>query len=67
VPGVAFDASGRRLGRGGGSYDRALAARGAATLAVGLAYDEQVVDEVPTDAHDVPVDVVVTPTRVLRA
>ena len=65
VPGVAYDATGRRLGRGGGSYDRALAA--VRVPVVGVALDSEVVDAVPVDAHDRPVDVVVTPTRVLRA
>lgn len=65
VPGVAYDAAGRRLGRGGGSYDRALAP--VTVPVVALALDSEVVDEVPVEAHDRPVDVVVTPTRVLRA
>ena len=65
VPGVAFDAAGRRLGRGGGSYDRALAA--VTVPVVGIALDDEVVDEVPVEPHDRRVDVVVTPTRVLRA
>ena len=64
VPGVAYDASLRRLGRGGGSYDRALA--DVAVPVVGIALDTEVVDAVPVEAHDRRVDVVVTPTRVLR-
>ncbi|MDQ1710710.1 MAG: 5-formyltetrahydrofolate cyclo-ligase [Frankiaceae bacterium] len=64
VPGVAYDASGGRLGRGGGSYDRALAAVSAPV--VGLGYDGEVVDRVPVEPHDVRVDVVVTPGGVLR-
>jgi 5-formyltetrahydrofolate cyclo-ligase len=64
VPGVAYDTRGRRLGRGGGSYDRALSS--VTVPVVGVARDEEVVPEVPVDAHDRPVDVVVTPTRVLR-
>jgi 5-formyltetrahydrofolate cyclo-ligase len=64
VPGVAYDATGARLGRGGGSYDRALA--GVRVPVVGLARDEEVVPVVPTEPHDRRVDVVVTPTRVLR-
>ena len=64
VPGVAYDRSGRRLGRGGGSYDRALATVGVPV--VGIALDGEVVDEVPVAGHDRRVDVVVTPTRVLR-
>jgi 5-formyltetrahydrofolate cyclo-ligase len=64
VPGVAYDASGRRLGRGGGSYDRALASLTVPVVA--MAPDSEVVEEVPVEPHDRPVDVVVTPTRVLR-
>lgn len=65
VPGVAFDASGRRLGRGRGHYDATLARLRPATARVGLAFDEQVVERVPVEPHDVPLDVVVTGSRVL--
>jgi 5-formyltetrahydrofolate cyclo-ligase len=67
VPGVGFDARGFRLGRGGGLYDRALVAlRAAHTIhAVGLAYEMQVVPELPVAAWDQPVDLVVTEDRVL--
>jgi len=65
VPGVAFDASGRRLGRGRGHYDATLSRLGPGTARVGLAFDEQVVDRVPVEAHDVPLDAVVTGSRVL--
>lgn len=54
VPGVAFDRRGRRLGRGGGHYDRALARAGGA-VAVGVGYAFQQVEEVPVEAHDRPV------------
>ncbi len=67
VPGVAFDPQGGRLGRGVGYYDRALAGARAGVPLIGLAYDECVVDEVPMEPHDRRVDIVVTPTRVLRA
>ena len=64
VPGVAFDPRGVRLGRGGGWYDRALAAHpGAARL--GLAYEFQVVPFVPEASWDVRMHVVVTDARVL--
>lgn len=65
-PGVAVDRAGNRLGRGGGSYDRALARCGPDVLRVQLAYDDEVVDGVPTDAHDEPVHVIVTPTSSVR-
>lgn len=64
-PGLAVDRQGRRLGRGGGSYDRALARCGADVLRCQLAYDDEVVAAVPTASHDQPVDVIVTPTRVV--
>jgi 5-formyltetrahydrofolate cyclo-ligase len=65
VPGLAFDAAGRRLGRGGGFYDRALAGC-AEPVRVGVGYDFQCVDEVPAGPHDQPVDWVVTEGRVLE-
>jgi 5-formyltetrahydrofolate cyclo-ligase len=61
VPGLGFDARGRRLGRGKGFYDRILAQ--VAGLKWGVAWDEQIVDEVPVESHDVILDCVVTPTR----
>ncbi len=64
VPGVAFDASGGRLGRGGGYYDRALA-RIERPFVVGLALEGQVVEEVPRGELDRLVDAVVTERRVL--
>lgn len=61
VPGVAFDKRARRLGYGGGFYDRLLAGGlpGGAALVSG-AFGVQIVDEVPTGPHDVPVGLVVT-------
>jgi 5-formyltetrahydrofolate cyclo-ligase len=66
VPGVAFDAACHRLGMGGGFYDRLLHAIPTSVMTVGLAFDEQVVDAVPHEAHDAVLDAVVTPGRVLR-
>ena len=67
VPGLAFDESGGRLGRGGGHYDRFLrAARAAGRVeAISAAFDVQIVSDVPRAAHDEPVDLIVTETRVL--
>jgi 5-formyltetrahydrofolate cyclo-ligase len=63
VPGIAFDRHGNRLGRGGGFYDRLLAEYPAAT-AVGLCFDFQLVDSLPAEPHDRPVDWIVTESQV---
>ncbi|QIN83263.1 5-formyltetrahydrofolate cyclo-ligase [Rubrobacter tropicus] len=61
IPGVAFDRMGGRLGYGGGFYDRLLAG-GLPRRAprVSVAFEVQVVEKVPVDRHDVPVDLVIT-------
>jgi 5-formyltetrahydrofolate cyclo-ligase len=61
VPGLAFDLDGRRLGRGKGFYDRLLAEVLGTTCAV--AFDAQIVEEVPVEPHDVLLDCILTPTR----
>lgn len=54
VPLVAFDRTGARLGYGGGCYDRYLSTLSPACQIIGIAFDEQRVDGVPTDVHDLP-------------
>lgn len=54
VPLVAFDRAGARLGYGGGCYDRYLPTLSPACQIIGIAFDEQRVDHVSTDAHDLP-------------
>jgi 5-formyltetrahydrofolate cyclo-ligase len=66
VPGVAFDEMCGRLGMGGGFYDRLLPRLRPDATAIGLAFDEQIVSEVPVEDHDIPLGIVVTPTRTLR-
>jgi 5-formyltetrahydrofolate cyclo-ligase len=68
VPGLAFDASGRRLGYGGGYYDEVAARLRAAGrgLLVGVGFDFQLVAECPAGEHDVAIDCVVTDARVVR-
>lgn len=68
VPLVAADLSRNRLGQGKGYYDRTLAAlsQRKPIRTIGLAWDIQIVDKLPTDPWDVPLDLVVTPTRILR-
>ena len=61
VPGVAFDLLGRRLGRGKGYYDRLL--EGLSGLNCGVAFDEQIVNEVPVISQDRRMDCILTPRR----
>ncbi len=66
VPALAVDLRGARLGRGGGYYDRLLARLAVAEVAGPLVwtvvYDEEVLEAVPTEPHDVPVQAAVTPS-----
>jgi 5-formyltetrahydrofolate cyclo-ligase len=65
APALAVDRAGRRLGQGGGSYDRALERAGAPVVAV--VFDEEVLDDpIPVEAHDRPVAGVLTPAGGLR-
>ncbi len=61
VPGLAFDLQGRRLGRGKGFYDQLLAAARGTTC--GVAFDEQIVAEVPVEEHDIRLSCILTPSR----
>jgi 5-formyltetrahydrofolate cyclo-ligase len=65
VPGLAFDTEGRRLGRGGGYYDRALSDAGGA-MPVGVAFDCQIVERVPEDRHDRRVAALLTESGLRR-
>lgn len=66
VPGLAFDDSGARLGRGGGHYDRLLAQRRGDSDAVGVTVEERVIESVPVHDHDQRVDWLATETGVRR-
>jgi 5-formyltetrahydrofolate cyclo-ligase len=61
VPALAVDRGGMRLGRGGGSYDRALARVGPAVPTIALIYDDELLDEVPAGPLDQPVRMVAQP------
>ena len=61
VPALAVDRAGHRLGRGGGSYDRALARVGPLIPLIALVYDDELLDHVPAEPHDVPVRAAVRP------
>jgi 5-formyltetrahydrofolate cyclo-ligase len=61
VPGLAFDGRGARLGHGRGFYDRLLAE--VQGIKCGVGFDEQFISDVPVEAHDILLDVMLTPTR----
>ena len=60
VPGVAFDKKNIRLGRGHGYYDRFLSGLPDTTKTIGLAFDFQVLEDLPQDSHDIPVSKTIT-------
>ena len=64
LPGVAFDKNGVRLGWGKGVFDRLLAKSQA--LRIGLAYDFQIVEDLPKDEHDLSMDIIVTEKEVIE-
>jgi 5-formyltetrahydrofolate cyclo-ligase len=66
IPGAAFDYSGNRLGYGAGYYDYLLTERKRKMPVIALAYEEQIVDSIPAEEHDVQVDMIVTDKRVIR-
>lgn len=65
TPGVAFTENGERLGYGAGYYDRWFASHDVATK-VAVAFEEQIVEAIPTDEYDLPVDIIVTERRLIR-
>ncbi|MDR0705319.1 MAG: 5-formyltetrahydrofolate cyclo-ligase [Planctomycetaceae bacterium] len=65
VPGLAFDTLGNRLGRGKGYYDRFLSQFPLNTLLIGLAFECQIVEQIPVDTWDCPVSIVVTEKRII--
>jgi 5-formyltetrahydrofolate cyclo-ligase len=66
APGLAFTASGDRLGQGGGWYDRYLSRVRDNCTTIGVCFAEQIVDTLPAEAHDITMDHVVTDRGVVR-
>ncbi len=66
VPAVSFTREGGRLGRGGGYYDRVLGSLPMRACSVAIGYDFQLVDELPIEPQDMPVDMVVTNAGIWR-
>jgi 5-formyltetrahydrofolate cyclo-ligase len=64
VPGMAFDLSGNRVGRGQGFYDRLL--KNISGIKCGVGYDFQLLEKIPAEPHDAKVDFILTPSRCVR-
>jgi len=66
IPGVAFSLRGDRLGRGGGYYDRFLKKLTKKTVVIALAFEMQIVEEIPLEDNDVPVNYIITENRIIQ-
>ncbi len=70
TPGLAFDSNGGRLGRGAGYYDRFFAQcdsqRDEPVPKLALAFDCQILDQIPTEPHDIPLNGIITESRIIR-
>jgi 5-formyltetrahydrofolate cyclo-ligase len=66
VPGLAFDTSGYRIGYGGGYYDRLLQRLPQKTITIGLAFEFQIVGNIPVESFDRKVDFIITEERIIR-
>jgi len=66
VPGIAFTQQGHRLGRGGGYYDRFLYKLERHTYSVALAFEMQMIEKIPLEETDIPVDCIITEKRIIR-
>lgn len=65
VPGIAFDEKGGRIGSGEGYYDRLLPKLSITTRKVALAFEDQIVPQIPVESHDKPVDIIITEKRII--
>jgi 5-formyltetrahydrofolate cyclo-ligase len=66
IPGACYDEKGNRVGYGGGYYDRLLSGLLKTVPIVAPAYEEQIVESIPAEPHDIKVSVIVTDRRVIR-
>lgn len=66
IPGAGFDYSGNRLGYGAGYYDILLSEVREKILLIGLAYEEQIVSSIPSEVHDIKVDMIITDEQVIK-
>ena len=66
IPGSVFDTNGGRLGYGGGYYDRFLVNDAPQAKRIGFAFELQLVDKVPLEPHDQPLDILITEKRIVN-
>ena len=66
VPGIAFDKNGHRIGYGYGYYDRLLGKLGDKATKTGLCYEFQLIDKIPEEKHDIPMDIIITEKRIIK-
>ncbi|MBL7032490.1 MAG: 5-formyltetrahydrofolate cyclo-ligase [Nitrospira sp.] len=66
VPGTGFDIKGDRIGYGGGYYDRLLSSASKKITTIALAFEEQIVENIPAEPHDMKMNIIVTDERVIR-
>ena len=66
IPGIVFDQNGHRIGYGYGYYDRFLKKLDKNVVKIGFGFEFQIVDKIPEEKHDVPVDIMVTEKRVIN-
>ncbi|OGW29649.1 MAG: 5-formyltetrahydrofolate cyclo-ligase [Nitrospirae bacterium GWC2_42_7] len=66
IPGAGFDMSGNRIGYGAGYYDKLLSGLTKNIVIIAPAYEEQIADSIPSEPHDIKVNIIVTDRRVIR-
>lgn len=67
IPGAGFDMSGNRIGYGAGYYDKLLSGLTKKIVIIAPAYEEQIVDSIPSEPHDIKVNIIVTDRRVINS
>jgi 5-formyltetrahydrofolate cyclo-ligase len=66
VPGACFTNDGYRIGYGGGYYDSFLTKHGAGAVKVGFCYEQFILNSIPIEEHDVPVDIIITENEIIQ-
>ncbi|OGL38872.1 MAG: 5-formyltetrahydrofolate cyclo-ligase [Candidatus Schekmanbacteria bacterium RIFCSPHIGHO2_02_FULL_38_11] len=66
IPGIAFDRNGRRIGFGKGFFDKLLSKKNLYPVLCGIAFDFQIIDDIPYFSHDICMDIIVSEKRIIR-